>query len=78
MKRYKPYYTYCVEYKMYESDEVHETMVLAHNKAEAYDKAAYEVIPYNEDGIPYSAWVSGATYQNGNHKRFNTHEGKPY
>ena len=69
---------YYVEYKMHETDDVHGVGLLANNKVDAYDKAAYEVVPRTEGGIPYSAWVVSVTYQNGNHKRFNTHEGMPY
>lgn len=69
---------YTIEYKMYSADEVHTTWVLANNKADAHDVATYVRIPHKEGGIPYSAWVAGVTYQNGNYKRFNTFEGNPY
>ena len=52
--------------------------VVASSKAVAYDKAVYETILKNEGELPYSAWVASVTYNNGNHKQFNTHEGKPY
>lgn len=71
--------TYYVRYKMYEHAEVKGTQVGASNKAEAYDIAVFESIPANNEGKhPYSAWVSSVTYNNGNWKTFNTHEGKPY
>lgn len=68
---------YYVKYKMYEADRVHGIDFLASNKEEAYDKAVYEVIPQNEGGTPYSAWVSSVTYNNGRYREFNTFEGKP-
>lgn len=52
--------------------------VLAKNKEEAYDKAFFEEIPKIEGSLPYSAWVEAVTYNNGNHRDFNTFEGKPY
>ena len=65
---------YGVEYKMHRADDVRRMDVIAGSKAEAYDKAVYDVLIE----LPYSAWVASVTYQNGNYKRFNTHEGKPY
>lgn len=70
--------TYRVEYTMYYSGEVMEMDVLARNKEEAYDKAVYTMIPDAEEDFPFSAWVASVTYSNGNYKRFNTFEGKPY
>lgn len=52
--------------------------VIAKSKAEAYDKAVYELIPAIEGELPYSAWVASVTYQNGNYREFNTFEGNPY
>lgn len=52
--------------------------VLAENKYQAYDIAVYEKIPEIEGELPYSAWVSSVTYQNGNYREFNTFEGLPY
>ena len=69
---------YHIKYKMHFSDDVHGIDVLAQNKAEAYDKATYEVIPQREGHVPYSAWVYSVTYNNGNYRRFNTCEGLPY
>lgn len=69
---------YYVNYKMHECDSVKGMQVLANNKADAYDKATYEAIPKVKGTIPYSCWVANVTYNNGNVKRFNTHEGKPY
>lgn len=59
-------------------DKVRSITVLAKNQADAYDKAMYEVIPEIHSYSPYSAWVASVTYQNGNHRRFNNHEGCPY
>ena len=67
-------HVYCVHYKNHSADEVHLIDVLASSKAEAYDKAVYEKLPE----MPYSAWVSSVTYNNGNYRTFNTHEGNPY
>lgn len=69
---------YTIEYKMHSADKVRHCIVEAKNKAQAYDKAAYEVIPKEEGQIPYSAWVKRVTYQNGNTREFNTFEGNPY
>ena len=69
---------YTVEYKMYAADKVHFVDLLAKDKADAWDKATYEVIPAKEGGRPYSSWVASVTYQNGNYRHFNTFEGNPY
>lgn len=74
MKRSNAYW---VEYRM-SGENVKGIMVIASSKADAYDKAVYDLIPEKEDGYPYSAWVASVTYQNGNCKRFNTFEGNPY
>lgn len=68
---------YTVTYTLY-GQKREFVCVGARNKAEAYDKAVYEVIPNTEGTHPYSAWVSGVTYNNGNYKSFNTFEGNPY
>ena len=70
--------TYHVRYFAYQFAEEKGIDVAARSKAEAYDKAVYEAIPKKEGEHPYSAWVHSVTYQNGNYKRFNTFEGKPY
>lgn len=68
-------HAYTVRYHMYQHEkEVHMVCVPAASKEEAYDKAVYEVLPE----VPYSAWVSSVTYNNGNSRYFNTFEGKPY
>ena len=72
------YCCYHVEYKMYAADMPKGVSVVARSKADAYDKAVYEVIPEKEKHSPYSAWVVSATYANGNRRAFNTLEGKPY
>ena len=69
---------YYVRYKMTQFGKTNGIDLLAKNKADAYDKAVYELIPKIEGCIPYSAWVRSVTYQNGNSKIFNTHEGNPY
>lgn len=69
---------YYVRYKMYNSGDERGICVPARNKAEAYDRAVYERIPQGEGSLPYSAYVFSVTYNNGNYKLFNTHEGKPY
>ena len=69
---------YYVKYIMYSADEVKGVAVAARNKADAYDRAVYELIRKKEGGLPYSAWVHGVTYNNGKHKLFNTCAGNPY
>lgn len=69
--------TYHVEYRILGFNQ-RGIDVIAKNKADAYDKAVYEMIPQIEGELPYSAWVASVTYQNGNYKRFNTFEGNPY
>lgn len=69
---------YTVHYRMHQSGEAKMVDVLAKNKAEAYDKAVYEAIVKEQGGLPYSAWVTSVTYQNGNYRRFNTCEGNAY
>lgn len=70
--------TYHVRYRMFPYAEERGIDVIASNKAEAYDKAAYEQISYKEGCNPYSAWVESATYNNGKRIQFNTCEGLPY
>jgi hypothetical protein len=69
---------YYVRYRMYDAAEVKGVAVAARNKADAHDKAVYEIIPQKEGRLPYSAWVYSVTYNNGKHKLFNTCEGNPY
>ena len=70
---------YYVMYKMHQCGDIKGIGLLARSKDEAYDKAVFESIPANNEGRhPYSAWVHSVTYNNGNYKTFNTHEGKPY
>lgn len=52
--------------------------VPARNKYEAVDKAEYEIIPNTFGEMPYSVWVNGVTYNNGNYKTFNASEGNCY
>lgn len=65
---------YTVEYREHDAGQVKRIDVVAKSKAEAYDKAVYELIK----PIPYSAWVVSVTYQNGNYRKFNTCEGCGY
>ena len=70
---------YAVHYRMSGTwDKEKAVYVIADSKADAYDKAVYEVIPETEPASPYSAWVHSVTYQNGNVRYFNTFEGNPY
>lgn len=69
---------YTVEFKLYSADTVHSISFLAQNKIDAWDRAVYELIPNAEGQVPYSAWVASVTYNNGNYRRFNTFEGRPY
>ena len=70
--------TYHVEYRLYQFGEIKSIDVTAKSKAEAYRKALFEMIPELEQDNAYSAWVASVTYQNGNHREFNTFEGNPY
>ena len=70
--------SYTVEFKLHSAGEVHRIILLAENKEYAYDRAVFEEIPKATGEQPYSAWVQSVTYQNGNCRTFNTHEGKPY
>lgn len=69
--------TYTVTFRLYGFDQ-EQISLLAKNKADAYDRAVYELIPEKYGEYPYSAWVSSVTYNNGNYKTFNTFEGNPY
>ena len=69
---------YDVAYRMYKGGEEKAVHVIAKNKYDAYDKATYEVIPEIESYSPYSTWVTGVTYNNGNYRKFNTSEGNAY
>jgi len=69
---------YYVQYTMHRNGEAKGIQSPADSKAEAYDKAVYELIPQKEGTLPYSAWVSSVTYNNGNYKTFNNFGGHPY
>ena len=70
---------YTVEYKLWSEGEIKKIYVSARSKFDAYMKAYYEAIPEENKGeLPYSAWVTAVTYQNGNYKTFNTFEGNPF
>ena len=76
MKKINRAYTVAYRIRGYKTEKI--IAVLASSKEEAYDRAVYEAIPEKEGEMPYSAWVTGATYQNGNYRSFNTCEGLPY
>ena len=64
--------TYCIHYYengIYES--VKQLDVVAKSKEDAYSR-------FIENHNVYAAWVNSVTYNNGNHKVFNTFCGKPY
>jgi hypothetical protein len=65
---------YDVAYIEHYAGEPKRVQVIANNKENAYSKAVYETL----GAPPYSAWVEGVTYKNGNYKTFNTFSGKPY
>ena len=69
---------YTVKWREYDCADVRTVVVIANNKADAYDKATYEEIPKICGSIPYSSWVEGVTYNNGNYRYFNTCEGNAY
>lgn len=70
---------YYVKYRLNRNSKVKGIGFLAKTKADAYDKAVYELIPEANDGeTPYSAWVHSVTYNNGNVHYFNTSEAMPY
>lgn len=68
---------YYVKFRL-TGEDVMGVCVAARSKAEAYDRAVFEEIPKAYGEMPYSAWVSSVTYQNGNSREFNTFEGNPY
>ena len=70
--------SYTIAYTMFFGDTERHINLLARNKADAYDKAAYEAIPHVEESHPYAVWVYSVTYSNGREQRFNTHEGKRF
>lgn len=69
---------YTVAYKLHKADEPKGHVTMAASKEEAYKQATFYDIPFITGEHPYSTWVEGVTYQNGNYRRFNTFEGKPY
>lgn len=52
--------------------------VLARNKADAYMKAVYELIPAKDGRSPFGAYVHSVTYSNGNYRVFNHSYGDAY
>lgn len=70
--------TFHINYRLYKADKVRFIDVVAKSKFDAYNKATFEAIPEKEGEAPYSVWVVSCTYGNGNYRRFNTIEGKPY
>lgn len=70
---------YTINYYLHGSYEDPKTIcVMGMNKEDAYDRAVYEEIPKIENYSPYSVWVAGVTYNNGNYKAFNTSSGNPF
>lgn len=68
---------YTIKYKMTAAENERFVCVLADNKAEAW-LVGKDAIRAKEHAFPRSLWVHGVTYQNGNYKKFNTGEKKPY
>ena len=69
---------YSVEYKLTSTGKVNTVGIVAKNKVDAWDKATFEEIPRLTGEQAYSSWVSSVTYSNGNYRKFNNFEGKPY
>lgn len=69
---------YYVKYQLYPGAEVKGVAVAARNKESAYDSAVYDIILKAEGELPYCAWVHSVTYNNGNHRVFNTFPGNPF
>lgn len=70
---------YHINYRMKDGEPIKFIDVVAKSKQNAYNKATAEAIPTAENGKkPLSAWVVSCTCQNGNYRRFNTTESKPY
>lgn len=70
--------TYIVRYRMNRGGKVKEIEIPANSKVDARAIALFEAIPSTEHNPPYSAWVASVTFDNGNHKEFDTNEYKPY
>ena len=72
-------YTYHIKFWLdsHASDE-QELDVIAESKADAWEKATFEIIPEKYGKCPYSAFVASVTYANGNTRRFNTCHGLAY
>jgi hypothetical protein len=69
---------YTVAYTMFFGDVERRINLLANNKVDAYDKAAYDAIPKVEESQPYAVWVHSVTHGNGREQVFNTFEGKRF
>ncbi len=69
---------YYVKYRLFQNSEIKAVDFLARNKEDAYDKAAFRLIPLKEGKYPYSVWVESVTYNNGSVHYFKTGEGFPY
>lgn len=69
---------YTVAYTMGFGMKEQHVSFLAKNKVDAYDRAAYEIIPEREGSHPYAVWVHSVTFNNGREQRFNTFEGKRF
>ena len=60
----------------FSSEDVKTAFVLANSKAEAWINAK-NMIYATEKKLAF-LWVAGVTFNNGNYKKFNTNEKKPY
>ena len=71
--------TFHINYRMNEAGRVRFIDVPAKSKKDAYDRAKNELIPAAENGAnAFSVWVVSCTYSNGNYRRFDTTERKPF
>ena len=61
--------TFHVKYKMFDGT-VGSVDVSARSREEAEDKAIYDIVLSKEGKMPYDAWATSVTYQNGNYKQF--------
>lgn len=68
---------YTIKYKASAAADLRTTTVLSNSKEGAYYAAIDHLFDYLGK-YPYSVFVFGVTYQNGNYKKFNNSELKPY
>ena len=69
---------YLICYRMTQWAQEQSIIVPAVNKKDAYQYAAYTIIPAIEESLAYSVWVQGVILKNGEMRLFNTCEGNPY